>query len=141
MCWTLETMSVALLFPLILWLRFRKTPFCERCSRWLEDQRTVGPLEQLADPKAFKAKLEQGDLQRLKALHKIPQEADAYTQIVLLSCPACQDSNFLTVRTFTTTKDKKGKPLRRAKRLFEDMTLSPDAYRILKPLLDTTSGA
>lgn len=133
--WGAEALVIVGLSTFVPWLNLRGVPFCEPCSRWVDGQETLSPLDPVADPKGFRSRLEQGDYAPLKTLHKLPQESSAFTSVTLLKCPGCQASNYLSAQAVTLTKDKKGKVNRKQVNLIENLVLSADNYRGIKSAL------
>ena len=133
--WGLEALVIVAGSTAIAWLTLSSLPFCEACGRWADSKDTVSPLDAVAEPQKFKAKLELKDYEAVKSLHKMPAGAMAYTEVVLQKCPSCNDSNFMTVQAVTVTLDKKGKANRRTANVLQNLILGPDAYRSIKGAL------
>lgn len=133
--WGLEALVIVAGSTAIAWLTLSSLPFCETCGRWADSKDTVSPLDAVAEPQKFKSRLELKEYEAVKTLHKVATDAAAYSEVVLQKCPACSESNFLTVRAVTVSVDKKGKSNRRTANLLQNLILSPDAYRSIKAAL------
>ncbi len=133
--WGLEALVIVGGSTAIAWLTLSSLPFCETCGRWADSKDTLSPLDAIAEPQKFKARLEARDYEAVKSLHKVPAGAAAYSEVVLQKCPACAESNFLTIQAVTVTVDKKGKANRRTANVLQNLILSADAYRGIKAAL------
>lgn len=130
--WGLEALVIVGMSTLVAGLYLNTAAYCEKCKRWADEKHSISPLDAVTDPKGLKSRLEQGDLAGLKALKKQSADAAAYTELNLKKCPACAQSNFLSVDAVTITVDKKGKKNKTTKQLLQNLVLNSDQYRALK---------
>lgn len=130
--WSAEALVIVGTATLMARMHLRDAAFCEPCNRWADEKETLSPLESVAEPKAFKARLEQGDFAPLKSLKKVSEGVGASTELKLQRCTTCTQTAFLTVNSVVVTQDAKSKQSKTTTAVLENLALSPDIYSALK---------
>lgn len=101
-------------------------PFCESCQKWTDLLPGTPTMQAVADPAALKGRLEEGDFAALEELGKAEPDAAAYTELEIKSCPNCDASRYLTIRSVEIVTSSKGEE-KVESTLLENFALSPDA--------------
>jgi hypothetical protein len=83
-------------------------PFCENCEKWCEKKEGVGRANS-GDVNELKQRMESKDFGYLEKLGTAGVEEPAWFRVDLHSCPSCQATNTLTVKSITVSVDKRGK--------------------------------
>ncbi len=112
------------------WQALSSTPFCERCSKWIDEKRTISPLEPVGNPDELKSLLEQGDFEFLGTLEKLDTVPDAYTQVELLHCPTCQENHFLTLKSVSVTVGSDKKEKKEEKSIVENLIIATEQHQL-----------
>jgi len=130
--WVIEAVIIIGTSTMMAWGVISSTPFCEHCNKWIEEKDSILPLTPIDNPNVLVAQLEQGDYSSLTTLRKDDTEPTSYTQIDLLSCPSCQQSNFLTIKSITISKDSDGKEQKDEGTVIENLIITAEGYRMIK---------
>jgi hypothetical protein len=104
-------------------------PFCENCSRWT-DIVPGGRHLSLAGAQESLAQLLSGDLAAL-ANFNLAQNENVFLQLDLASCPACEESCYLTIQQITQTYDKEGKLKVETTPLLRNMLIDAEAVPLV----------
>lgn len=107
-------------------------PFCERCMKWVDEHKTVSPLNAIENAEAFIAQLEQDVIANMSTIKKLEYLEPAYTNVKLSKCPACQQQCFLSVGSVVVTKNSKGEEEAKEKKIVENLILTPDELQKLE---------
>jgi hypothetical protein len=102
-------------------------PFCERCGRWVESTRSLGPFALIDDRGAFRAALEAGDWAQLERLQPARSGASSFTELELKHCDGCNELHLLTVNS-VTVKVKDGKEDKKDEAVLQNLILDKMAY-------------
>ena len=130
--WGIEAVIIIGTSTIVALSMISSTPFCETCTKWVEEKISIFPLTPINNPSELVSQLEQGDYSSLKTLEKSDTKIDAYTQIDLLQCPTCQQSNFLTIKSIIVSKDDEGKEEKNENILIENLIITNENYKIIK---------
>jgi len=82
--------------------------FCEACDRWIATEHDLLRLDSSALGTVTNS-LEIGNVAGLADAPIVGNEADRFLRVDLSCCPRCGESNYLTVKSLTTTINKQGK--------------------------------
>lgn len=90
-------------------------PYCEQCGVWTEVTENAIRLEGVDDPEMLRAALEAGKYELFDLLRSInrvtePEEPCTYFDVTIAACPACTQSDYLTVKhvVWTASTDSDG---------------------------------
>ena len=83
--------------------------FCDGCRKWTRTMYTSPLLADIADPEAFRARLERGDYSPLTEPARIEMVSppNSYTRFAIHRCPKCEDFSCLDVKRVDVTLDAK----------------------------------
>jgi hypothetical protein len=98
-------------------------PFCETCNRWTVLHKAVRQLLPVGVREDSLRRATAGDVDALTELVRAESGARTCLQLDLASCPACQQSNFLSIRMVQRTVDSKGKEQVKKTTLLKDLML------------------
>ena len=129
--WIAEALTIVGSSALVAYLSTPDEPFCEGCDSWIKDKRLVSPLQVIADPKAFRARLERGEYEEIIALRPVPAGDPSFTSLELLHCSKCRQSFFLTAKETTITIGDDGSAKRHQKTLVGNMVIESGLYDAL----------
>ncbi len=129
--WVAEALTIVGLSALVTYLNIPDEPFCEACDSWIEDKQVVSPLQVIADPKAFRARLERGEYEEIIALRPASPSDAAFTSLELLHCSKCRQSFFLTAKETTITIGDDGSAKRHQKTIVGNMLIQAGLYYAL----------
>lgn len=150
--WSLKGGTVKGTFLIIVWVcealvilgatiyfayeEIAKTPYCENCSQWLPLKTLVGPFEKIADPKALRADLEQGNFAALGNIKPLAADAGAteFADYELTDCPSCPDMAVVSIRNVTLVADKEGKITPKIQVLVDRLLIDHDSCELIKQL-------
>jgi len=130
--WIAEALTIAGTSALVAYLTTPDEPFCEGCDSWIKDKQVVSPLQVIADPKAFRARLERGEYEEVIALRPVPPGDPSFTSLELLHCSKCRQSFFLTAKETTITIGDDGSTKRHQKSLVENMVIQSGLHDALR---------
>jgi hypothetical protein len=82
--------------------------FCERCNQWTTATKDARRLVISEGQEAAVERAIDGDLAALDELLPAEGTEPSYLRIDLATCPACTDSNFLTLQMVSQAVNKKG---------------------------------
>jgi hypothetical protein len=104
------------------------TPFCETCNRWTV---AAPDVRRLLAPSEAQGRLVAGDLGALAESRLATGREPWYLQLDLAFCPACGQSNFLSVLSVKNTLDEKGNPKVVKKTLLQHLVIAAaDVLRV-----------
>jgi hypothetical protein len=109
------------------------TPFCEACQSWCDK---TDRLMLVADAEAdeLKRRMEAKDFDYLKRLGAKPDSQREWVNVSICHCPACGQTNTLTVRRERLTIDKKGKAETKATMVVDNLLLNKDDVHRLRQI-------
>ncbi len=105
--WALEAMIIVGLSTLIAWHAVSSSPFCERCSRWMDGPKELGRREAIVDGQRFKKTVENGDFNPFTMIGPFTNP-NAFTKAELYSCDKCRGIHTLNVFSVVVTKNDDG---------------------------------
>ena len=129
--WFAEALVIVGASTLTAYFSNTDEPFCERCERWIREKRVISPLQVIANPEAFRAKVERGDYEELVAMRWVSSGDAAFTKLELLHCPGCRQSCFLTVKEMLITTDSNGSASTNEKTLIEHLAIRSELHDAL----------
>lgn len=150
--WSLKGDTVKGTFLIIIWIgeavtilggtmyfayeEIAKTPYCEHCSQWLPVKTMVGPFEKVADAKALRADLEQGNFAALGAIKPLAPDAAAteFSDYELTDCPTCPDMAVVSIRNVLLVADKEGKITPKINVIVNRLLIDHDSCELIKQL-------
>lgn len=103
--------------------------YCEDCRRWTKKRDMLLHLP-LTDERALQTDLEQSRYGALSELAKLPYDENDRLDVTVASCPACTNSNFLTVLRATVVDTGNG-PQVRTRPVVKDLIVP---HEIIEPL-------
>ncbi len=108
------------------------TPYCETCRRWIEEKKSIYPLDHFGDPDQLRARLDAGDFSSLLSLQKTGNIGDLFTQIDLLFCPSCRNMHLLSVMQIEISTDSDGKEDRSEDFVVENLIIDKRVFDDIK---------
>lgn len=97
--WTLEVLLLLLVIGYRSQRIIARTAFCEDSLTWMNDFRSIAPLEEIHNPVCFRESLESGDFNPLLNLQKIKSRRGNYTEVNLIGTTANPQFKLITVRS------------------------------------------
>lgn len=107
-------------------------PFCDPCNQWTKQLPETAILK-LTDPEALRERLEDSQYEALDELFDPTVDAANCFHANVLTCPGCEESNYLTVSHFTIVQ-KGGETNQNEERFVTCLWVPPEVVEQVKRL-------
>lgn len=134
--WILWSLEALIIIGLAVYLGVKamlSEPFCEACNCWCKESEGVGMVA-AGDAGELKQRMEVKDFGFLEKLGGVPPDARQWFRLDLHSCPTCQMTNTLTVKSVTRSVDKQGKASDTVKDLVDQLLVTSDDAATMRRL-------
>ena len=122
--WLVEAGVIMGLATFMPYHMLSESVFCETCDQWTKEEEDVRRLSiEKADTAVARALA--GDLAALTSIPAAELGAPAYLRLDLKTCENCDQSNYLSVVSVTTTTNKKGEESTNTNTLVQHLLIGP----------------
>lgn len=97
----IEALSIMVSAAVVASLETR--PYCDPCNKWTQSIPETAVLK-LTDPEALRVRLEESEYEALDELLDPAVDPSNCLHATVFSCPACDESNYLTVSHYTVVQ-------------------------------------
>ncbi|WP_028862580.1 hypothetical protein [Psychromonas aquimarina] len=132
--WAIEALIVIGGSALVAYVHVESTPFCEQCSKWVENAQTIAGFQAIDDGEAFKRKLEEGLVDMVPGLEIAGDSSLASTVIEINRCNCCDNSNYLSLTTVNVSVDDKGKESKDTDTFVRNLKITSSQYAQIEAL-------
>jgi hypothetical protein len=129
--WSIEAITILAGSTIFACIFIMDLPFCESCNRWTTKKAGERKLSLVGAGEALN-RLLTGDLTALAEFNLAQDEEAEYLQLDMATCPACSESNYLTVKQNKQTLDSEGKPKTDSKSLLENMLVAGEDLPLIE---------
>lgn len=105
--WVIEFITVLAGSTLIPWHAVADKTYCEDCRQWCETESDLARLP-VENQESIAEDVNAGDLRALYELPRLPEAASEFLRVNIIHCPACSETNYLTLNRVAMSLDDKG---------------------------------
>jgi phage FluMu protein Com len=113
-------------------------PFCESCQKWTTAEKGVARFDALGDEPVWQRVITD-DLPALGEVPLLAEDRSKFVRLDFAKCPACENSNFMTLQTVEITTDNKGNVKVKERPLITHAVLTAEQSQIIRYLASMAS--